>query len=81
MSRIDLMSENREGALETVAIRFYDSERQVKDFMDSNRFSEDDKKGLDVPFVDLECILAATDNFSDANKLGKGGFGPVYKVI
>lgn len=36
---------------------------------------------LDVPFVDLECILAATDNFSDANKLGKGGFGPVYKVI
>ena len=25
--------------------------------------------------------LVAIDNFSDANKLGRGGFGPVYKVI
>ncbi|KAF9610143.1 hypothetical protein IFM89_020275 [Coptis chinensis] len=24
-------------------------------------------------------VRAATDNFSDANKLGQGGFGPVYK--
>ena len=26
-------------------------------------------------------IRVATDNFSDANKLGQGGFGVVYKVI
>lgn len=25
-------------------------------------------------------ILAATDDFSFARKLGEGGFGPVYKV-
>lgn len=25
-------------------------------------------------------ILDATDNFSQENKLGEGGFGPVYKV-
>ncbi|XP_009608831.1 G-type lectin S-receptor-like serine/threonine-protein kinase At4g03230 isoform X2 [Nicotiana tomentosiformis] len=34
---------------------------------------------IDVPYFHLETILAATDNFSDANKVGEGGFGPVYK--
>ena len=33
------------------------------------------------PFFDLRTIIAATDNFSVANKLGKGGFGSVYKVV
>ncbi|PHU26584.1 hypothetical protein BC332_04916 [Capsicum chinense] len=28
---------------------------------------------------DFSAIRAATDDFSDANKLGQGGFGPVYK--
>ena len=26
-------------------------------------------------------LRTATDDFSAANKLGEGGFGPVYKVI
>lgn len=29
---------------------------------------------------DLGTIQAATNNFSDNNKLGEGGFGAVYKV-
>ena len=28
----------------------------------------------------FETIRAATDDFSDENKLGQGGFGAVYKV-
>ncbi|KAK4370109.1 hypothetical protein RND71_009584 [Anisodus tanguticus] len=36
---------------------------------------------IDVPYFHLETILEATDNFSNANKLGQGGFGPVYKGI
>ena len=27
-----------------------------------------------------ETLVAATKNFSAINKLGQGGFGPVYKV-
>ncbi|RLN13226.1 hypothetical protein C2845_PM09G09830 [Panicum miliaceum] len=34
----------------------------------------------DLPLIDLEAILAATDNFSEENKLGEGGFGPVYLI-
>nr|GMD31960.1 G-type lectin S-receptor-like serine/threonine-protein kinase At4g03230 isoform X1 [Ipomoea batatas] len=41
--------------------------------------TEYDKRKIEVPFFSLRAILAATDNFSDANKLGQGGFGPVYK--
>lgn len=35
----------------------------------------------DLPLMDLALIHDATTNFSDANKLGEGGFGPVYRVI
>ena len=30
---------------------------------------------------DFRTITVATENFSDTNKLGQGGFGAVYKVI
>ena len=38
------------------------------------------KKDVDLPLFDLEVILAATDNFALDNKIGEGGFGPVYMV-
>ncbi|PSS16019.1 G-type lectin S-receptor-like serine/threonine-protein kinase [Actinidia chinensis var. chinensis] len=61
------------------SICMYDTERRVKNLIDTGEFKEEDKKGIDVPFFDLESILEATDYFSDANKLGQGGFGHVYK--
>ncbi|KAL2931599.1 Cysteine-rich receptor-like protein kinase 10 [Bienertia sinuspersici] len=37
--------------------------------------------GRDSPLYDLASIHAATDNFSEKNKLGEGGFGPVYMGV
>ncbi|URE16153.1 serine threonine-protein kinase [Musa troglodytarum] len=36
-------------------------------------------KDLDLPLFDLGTVADATGNFSVENKLGEGGFGPVYK--
>ncbi|KAL5773341.1 hypothetical protein ACOSQ2_013265 [Xanthoceras sorbifolium] len=35
----------------------------------------------ELPFMDLAIIRAATEDFSDSNKLGRGGFGTVYKGV
>ncbi|KAK8551449.1 hypothetical protein V6N12_040087 [Hibiscus sabdariffa] len=42
---------------------------------------EQDLKGLDLQTVSftLKQIKAATNNFDSGNKIGEGGFGPVYK--
>ncbi|KAB1201323.1 Cysteine-rich receptor-like protein kinase 25 [Morella rubra] len=40
-----------------------------------------DLKAPDFPYIDLVSLQVATNNFSDSNKLGQGGFGPVYKGI
>ncbi|KAI6704873.1 hypothetical protein NL676_007835 [Syzygium grande] len=34
----------------------------------------------ELPLLDITTIKAATNNFASTNKLGQGGFGPVYKV-
>ncbi|KAI8001999.1 G-type lectin S-receptor-like serine/threonine-protein kinase [Camellia lanceoleosa] len=49
-------------------------ENRRKDFemADSMNTSE-------LPIIGFDKLLAATDNFSTTNKLGEGGFGPVYK--
>jgi hypothetical protein len=38
-------------------------------------------RNSDLPFFGLSVIVAATNNFYVANKLGEGGFGSVYKVL
>ncbi|CAL5360730.1 unnamed protein product [Camellia sinensis] len=37
------------------------------------------KKDHELPLFSLSSIEIAADYFSDANKIGQGGFGPVYK--
>ncbi|KAD2804887.1 hypothetical protein E3N88_38264 [Mikania micrantha] len=35
----------------------------------------------DIQFISLYKVAKATDNFSVSNKIGEGGFGPVYKGV
>ncbi|KAM0063746.1 putative protein kinase RLK-Pelle-DLSV family [Helianthus debilis subsp. tardiflorus] len=43
-----------------------------------NRSVDED---LDLPLFGLSTLLKATNHFSCSNKLGEGGFGPVYKGV
>ena len=47
---------------------------------DSSLLARDDEDDGEIHYFDFTTILTATNNFSDVNKLGEGGFGPVYKV-
>ncbi|XP_039020154.1 cysteine-rich receptor-like protein kinase 14 isoform X1 [Hibiscus syriacus] len=48
----------------------------------SEKFNLDDVgRSQEFPSMQLHILQAATNSFSDENKLGQGGFGPVYKGI
>ncbi|CAG7908195.1 unnamed protein product [Brassica rapa] len=44
-----------------------------------NSSREDEIEDLDLPLMDFEAVVAATERFSHSNQVGKGGFGAVYK--
>lgn len=55
----------------------------LKEFsLPKDLLEDDEKEGKesDLPLFTLQTITAATDNFSDTNRLGQGGFGDVYRV-
>ena len=35
----------------------------------------------ELPMFDHQILVSATNKFNTNNKLGEGGFGPVFKVI
>ncbi|XP_050252380.1 G-type lectin S-receptor-like serine/threonine-protein kinase At1g11410 isoform X1 [Quercus robur] len=58
-----------------------DSTLQYFEDSPSKRDLDGTRRNSNLPLFDLRTIIAATDNFSIANKLGQGGFGPVYKGL
>ncbi|KAK9291683.1 hypothetical protein L1049_019632 [Liquidambar formosana] len=53
--------------------------RLADDYSNEIFQGEQQVKSQDFPLIRLDLIYVATKHFSDENKLGEGGFGPVYK--
>ncbi|XVF87666.1 hypothetical protein PTKIN_Ptkin18bG0138800 [Pterospermum kingtungense] len=49
------------------------------DYSSENFQGESGVRSKEFPSIQLDILLTATNHFSDENKLGQGGFGPVYK--
>ena len=50
-------------------------------FKDVHNLESNSGKGSDLLIFSFASIVDATNDFSLENKLGQGGFGPVYKVL
>ncbi|XP_045806195.1 G-type lectin S-receptor-like serine/threonine-protein kinase At4g03230 [Trifolium pratense] len=57
----------------------YNSEKHVKGLIGLGSLEENDGESIEVPYYTFRSIQLATNNFSDSNKLGQGGYGPVHK--
>ncbi|KAF2285887.1 hypothetical protein GH714_008714 [Hevea brasiliensis] len=53
-------------------------QKEKQDEIDQSECSDND---MELPLFDFVIISHATDKFSLSNKLGEGGFGPVYKGL
>ncbi|KAK1391724.1 Receptor-like serine/threonine-protein kinase [Heracleum sosnowskyi] len=45
------------------------------------RSNSNEEQDLELPFFEFKRIVNATGNFCHSNKVGEGGFGPVYKGV
>ncbi|XVE80249.1 hypothetical protein DITRI_Ditri14bG0124500 [Diplodiscus trichospermus] len=50
-----------------------------RDLSDANKPGSHRNREVELPFFSFSGVSAATNNFLSTNKLGEGGFGPVYK--
>jgi hypothetical protein len=52
----------------------------INERMNTNNNQKKKENDVELPLFSYESVLAATNNFSVTNKLGEGGYEPVYKV-
>ncbi|KAF8111068.1 hypothetical protein N665_0076s0071 [Sinapis alba] len=55
--------------------------RRMEALTSGNELTSYQAKLKELPLFEFQVLATATDNFSLGNKLGQGGFGPVYKGV
>ncbi|KDP38983.1 hypothetical protein JCGZ_00740 [Jatropha curcas] len=66
-----------------LALAIFVRKRKQRKYRNLERSANNNNKNedLELPLFDLGTIASATNNFSFTNKIGKGGFGPVYMGV
>ncbi|XVF25616.1 hypothetical protein REPUB_Repub13aG0228400 [Reevesia pubescens] len=72
------IEEEKANSQEVRLIRLRDG-RMGNDYANDALQGENQMESQELPLFPLDLTLEATQHFSDENKLGEGGFGPVYK--
>ena len=54
--------------------------KRMEELTSGNESASNQVKLKELPLFEFQVLATATDSFSLRNKLGQGGFGPVYKV-
>ncbi|KAH0986362.1 hypothetical protein GBA52_013539 [Prunus armeniaca] len=64
----------------TVGFIFYIRKKKLRNQVVRRKdYLGEDREDMELPLFDLNTIVHATNGFSSRNKLGEGGFGPVYQ--
>lgn len=71
-------SRRGEGITEEILLRNFKGSNRPE-LMEGGILVTEGEDSGEMHYIGLTTILAATNNFSNENKLGEGGFGPVYK--
>ncbi|XP_021803225.1 G-type lectin S-receptor-like serine/threonine-protein kinase SD1-1 [Prunus avium] len=62
-----------------IGLMLYIRKRKLRNQGVRKDYLGEDREDMELPLFDLSTLAKATNDFSSSNKLGEGGFGPVYK--
>ncbi|XP_024635847.1 G-type lectin S-receptor-like serine/threonine-protein kinase At4g27290 isoform X3 [Medicago truncatula] len=57
----------------------YKRKRKQREMNTLTEIKYEDQQDFELPLFNISTMISATNDFSNYNKLGEGGFGPVYK--